>query len=267
MATSPATTARARRPTGRRLDAAAAQGVVGLVDFEFMRRRRRLGRALVERLRPAAGPGATYADGLEEVIEAGLRTGDPLPAARRPAHHGAAQDHQRRLAQHPDGLVLRAVRRRAAGWSTRRRGRTSPAPSCARCSPAPTCAGLEVATHAIGDAAVRRRPRRVRRHRRPRLDRARPAGRPRRRTPDGRARPAGQRAARAPARRPRPHRAGLAGASGERRSRSAGCSTTASSSAFGSDAPVSPLDPWLAMAAAVHRSADDRDGRGTPSRR
>jgi predicted amidohydrolase YtcJ len=28
---------------------------------------------------------------------------------------------------------------------------------------------------------------------------------------------------------------------------------------FGSDAPVSPLDPWDAMAAAVHRSADDRD--------
>ncbi len=28
--------------------------------------------------------------------------------------------------------------------------------------------------------------------------------------------------------------------------------------ALGSDAPVSPLDPWLAMAAAVHRSADDR---------
>ncbi len=28
---------------------------------------------------------------------------------------------------------------------------------------------------------------------------------------------------------------------------------------FGSDAPVSPLDPWDAVAAAVHRSADDRD--------
>lgn len=27
---------------------------------------------------------------------------------------------------------------------------------------------------------------------------------------------------------------------------------------FGSDAPVAPLDPWLAMAAAVHRSADER---------
>lgn len=32
---------------------------------------------------------------------------------------------------------------------------------------------------------------------------------------------------------------------------------------LGSDAPVSPLDPWLAMAAAVHRSADDR-GPWTP---
>ena len=29
--------------------------------------------------------------------------------------------------------------------------------------------------------------------------------------------------------------------------------------ALGSDAPVSPLDPWLAIAAAVHRSADDRE--------
>jgi predicted amidohydrolase YtcJ len=28
--------------------------------------------------------------------------------------------------------------------------------------------------------------------------------------------------------------------------------------AFGSDAPVAPLDPWLAIAAAVHRSRDDR---------
>ena len=28
---------------------------------------------------------------------------------------------------------------------------------------------------------------------------------------------------------------------------------------LGSDAPVSRLDPWLAMSAAVHRSADDRD--------
>src|SRR5699024_3463564 len=28
---------------------------------------------------------------------------------------------------------------------------------------------------------------------------------------------------------------------------------------LGSDAPVAPLDPWLAMAAAVHRSADERE--------
>lgn len=29
--------------------------------------------------------------------------------------------------------------------------------------------------------------------------------------------------------------------------------------ALGSDAPVAPLDPWVALAAAVHRTADDRD--------
>jgi predicted amidohydrolase YtcJ len=28
---------------------------------------------------------------------------------------------------------------------------------------------------------------------------------------------------------------------------------------LGSDAPVSPLDPWLAVAAAVHRSSDERE--------
>ena len=28
---------------------------------------------------------------------------------------------------------------------------------------------------------------------------------------------------------------------------------------LGSDAPVSPLDPWVAIAAAVHRSADERE--------
>jgi predicted amidohydrolase YtcJ len=28
--------------------------------------------------------------------------------------------------------------------------------------------------------------------------------------------------------------------------------------ALGSDAPVSPLDPWLAISAAVHRSRDER---------
>ena len=28
---------------------------------------------------------------------------------------------------------------------------------------------------------------------------------------------------------------------------------------LGSDAPVSPLDPWLAMSAAVHRSSDERE--------
>ncbi|WP_442940263.1 amidohydrolase family protein [Nocardioides sp. B-3] len=39
-------------------------------------------------------------------------------------------------------------------------------------------------------------------------------------------------------------------------SRSGGCSTTASTWCSVPDAPVSPLDPWLAIAAAVHRAVD-----------
>ena len=153
---------------------------------------------------------ATYADRLEEVIEARLRTGDPLPGTDgritmgplkiisdgslntrtawccEPYADGARLDAAGRRGQPPRGRAHRAARPRA---HVRSRG---------------------------GDPRDRRRRGRrragcVRRHRRPRLDRARPADRPRRRTPDRRAGPAGQRAARPPARRPRPHRADLAG--------------------------------------------------------
>ena len=97
---------------------------------------------------------ATYADGLDEVIEAGLRTGDPLPSTDEPAHHGAAEDHQRRVAQHPHRLVLRAVRRRRSARRSRPARPTSPRPSCTALLARAHMSGLEVATHAIGDAAV-----------------------------------------------------------------------------------------------------------------
>ena len=42
--------------------------------------------------------------------------------------------------------------------------------------------------------------------------------------------------------------------------------TPAPTSLFGSDAPVSPLDPWAAMAAAVFRTRDGRPSRGGRSR-
>ena len=130
-------------------------GVVGLVDFEFSGGARRVGRAL----------GARAADLLR------IRHGDvrrhprrrhrrrpahrrPAARLRRPRHDGPAEDHQRRLAEHPHGLVLRAVRRRAPPGVPLRPAQPLRRRAARRCSPARTARGLEVATHAIGDAAV-----------------------------------------------------------------------------------------------------------------
>ena len=72
-----------------------------------------------------------------------------------------------------------------------------------------------------------------------------------------RARGGGQRAAGARARRPRRRRPALGGAHRPRlplpHLLDAGVEIV-----LGSDAPVAPLDPWITIAAAVHRSGDDR---------
>ena len=68
------------------------------------------------------------------------------PARRRPAaDDGAAQDHQRRLAQHPHGLVLRAVRREGGA---RRRGRPAQ----------PDPRGAAAAARAVPQPAASRSP-------------------------------------------------------------------------------------------------------------
>ena len=196
---------------------------------------------------------ATYADTLDDVVGAGLRTGDPR--ARPAADDGAAEDHQRRVAQHPDRVVLRAVRRR---------------PPSGVPAGQPNLSGAELREllarprgraggghHAIGDAAVREALAAY---------------------ADTGARGSvehAQMARREDVRR----MAELGSAPASSRPT---CSTTATTEriwgersercfafrwmledgvelALGSDAPVSPLDPWLALAAAVHRSADERD--------
>ena len=65
---------------------------------------------------------------LDEVIGAGLRTGDPLVEGQDLLDDGPAQGHQRRFAQHPLGVVRAPVRRRV-GLAARP---TSRPPSCAR---------------------------------------------------------------------------------------------------------------------------------------
>ncbi|MBD8869835.1 amidohydrolase [Nocardioides donggukensis] len=234
---------------------AASRGIVGVVDFEFSggaaEWAERWSVAGLLRIRMA-----TYAEGLPTVLGAGLRTGDPLPGCDDRALMGplkiisdgslntrtawcCAPYADGDFLEHPSGapnltgLELRALLREAHGH------------------------GLEIAVHAIGDAAVREAldayeetgatgsiehaqlidPRDV-----PRLAEL------------------GIRASVQPAHllddrdvteQCWPDRSGRSFAL--RWLLDAGVEVR-----LGSDAPVAPLDPWLAMAAAVHRSGDDR---------
>lgn len=235
---------------------AAARGVVGLVDFEFS------GGAPEWAERWAAGAGllrirmATYAEGMPAVALAGLRTGDVLPGCDERATMGPLKiisdgSLNTRTAwcfaayadgewlEHPaglpnlDGLELRGLLRQAHGH------------------------GLEVAVHTIGDAAVREALdafgdtgatgsiEHAQLVDRGDLDRLAELGL------RASVQPAHLLDDRDVAEQCWPDRAERAFAL--RWLFDAGVDVR-----FGSDAPVAPLDPWLAMAAAVHRSADDR---------
>jgi len=239
------------------LAAAAALGVVGIVDFEFNGRLQ----PWVDRWHDGGDllrvRWATYAAGLDEVLESGLRTGDPIPGADDRLTMGPLKiisdgSLNTRTAwccdlyadadvlEHPAGLPNQsgAELRSLLGRATQ--------------------GGLQVATHAIGDAAVTEaltayaetwatgsiehaqlvQPQDV-----------------------SRIAELGLRASVQPAHllddrdlteKIWPGRSDRCFAF--RWMLDAGVELV-----LGSDAPVSPLDPWLAMAAAVHRSADDRE--------
>ena len=237
------------------LAAAAALGVVGLTDMEWERGpfvwpgRHRPGTDLL-RVRTA-----TYADGLDDVLAAGLRTGTPLEGT--------------------DGLVTMgplkvifdgSLNTRTAWCCAPYAGGTdawtgmvnlSPAELTGLCRRA-SAGGLEVAVHAIGDAAVGAA-----------LDAVEAAG------AQGslehvqlvadadlpRFAALGVRASVQPA-----HllddRDVTAALWPDRQARSFALRSLLDAGAelrLGSDAPVARLDPWLAMAAAVHRSGDERE--------
>lgn len=240
----------------RAAERAAALGVVGYVDFEFTRgvdewpSRVTAGGIDLQRVRIG-----TYVDGFDDVVEAGLRTGDPVGESGllemgslkiisdgslntrtafccEPYTDGADPAHPRGV-QNVHPAELRHLLARAKE------------------------AGLTVALHAIGDAAVGDA-----------LDAFEATG----------ARGTVEHAQlMRPADIPRMGRLGI-GASvqpahlwddrdvthlcwADRADRCfpfADLARHGVTLTLGSDAPVSPLDPWLAMAAAVHRSDDDR---------
>jgi predicted amidohydrolase YtcJ len=241
----------------RTLDAAAALGVVGIVDFEFGGGRaewaeRWAAGCDLQRIR-----WATYADTLDDVIAAGLRTGDPLPGCDDRATMGPlkiisdgslntrtawccepyADAHR---LEYPSGQPnlsgdeLRELLSRAHG------------------------AGLEIATHAIGDAAVAEAlAAYAETGARGSVEHAQLVGR------DDVRRMAelGIRASVQPAHLldDRDLTEKIWPGRGERSFAFRWMLDAGVELALGSDAPVSPLDPWLAIAAAVHRSADERD--------
>jgi predicted amidohydrolase YtcJ len=239
------------------LEAAAAKGIVGLVDFEF-------GAPVSDWSdRWAAGADllrvqvATYAEHLDEVIASGLRTGDPLPGCDGLATMGP-------LKIISDGSINTRTAWCCAPYvdgadPEHPAGRPNlPASELKDLMRRAHANGLEVATHAIGDAAVDtalmayadtgasgsiEHAQLINR-----ADVRRMAG-------------LGLRASVQPAHllddrdlteQCWPDRA-------ERCFALRWMLDGDVTLALGSDAPVSPLDPWLAMAAAVHRSADTRD--------
>jgi predicted amidohydrolase YtcJ len=246
----------ADRAYGAAVQEAATRGVVGVVDMEWGAGHRewpeRLARG-VDLLRVRA---AVYPDLLDEVVDAGLRTGDPLPGGAdlltmgplKVISDGSLGSRTAACCTpYADAADLEAPR----GTQNHSRDELVALLDRAR------SAGLEAAVHVIGDAAATTA-----------LDAFAATG------AAGslehlqlvdladlpRVAALGLRASVQPA-----HllddRDATAKVWPDRADRCFALRSMADAGvrlALGSDAPVARLDPWLAMAAAVHRSGDDR---------
>ena len=232
----------------RTLEQAAALGITGVVDLE----RGQTAADWEPRDSPVRVRVATYADGLDAVVAAGLRSGDVLPGSPGTVTMG------------PLKIISDGSLNTRTAWCCEEYADGSGAGAANQTSDELTrlldlahANGLEVATHAIGDLALREaltaydatgaagsieHAQLVRRDELPRM-----AG-------------LGLRASVQPAHLLDdrdvtelcwPDRA-------ERCFAFRWMVDAGVELALGSDAPVSPLDPWLAVSAAVHRSADDR---------
>ncbi len=236
----------------RSLEAAAALGVTGIVDFEFSGGVTDWAERFAEGADTMRVRMATYADGLDEVIDAGLRTGDVLPGCTELATMGP-------LKVISDGsLNTRTAwccEPYADGTGSGAANQTTE--ELLDLLKLATGHDIEVATHAIGDAAVREA-----------LDAYAATGAQGsiehaqlvRRDDVRRLAALGIRASVQPAHllddRDATERVWV-----DRANRCFALRWMLDEGvtlALGSDAPVSPLDPWLAMAAAVHRSGDER---------
>lgn len=239
----------------RTLDAAAARGVAGLVDFEFGASREEWAERWEQGCDRLRIRWATYADTLDDVIAAGLRTGDPLAADQR-------------LTMGPLKIISDGSLNTRTAWCCEPYGDAhrleypSGQPNLSGAELREQLArahagGLEIATHAIGDAAVREAlAAYAETGARGSIEHAQLCRRDDVRRMAG----LGVRASVQPAHLldDRDVTDRIWGARSERSFAFRWMVDDGVELALGSDAPVSPLDPWLAMASAVHRSADER---------
>lgn len=236
---------------------AASRGLVGIVDMERGDRLRdwpeRLAAGIDQlRVRPA-----TYPDGLDDVISAGLRTGTELPEGRGLALMGP-------LKIVSDGsLNTRSAYcfdpyDRSGALEEPRGTQNFSLDELTRLLAQARSAGLEVSVHAIGDAALAtaldafERTGATGSIEHAQLVRWDDLARMARLGLRGSVQPAHLLDDRDVTTQVWPDRA-------ERCFPFRSMLDQGISLRFGSDAPVSPLDPWLAMAAAVHRSGDERE--------
>ena len=232
---------------------AAAKGVVGLVDVEWEDGHRLWPARVAQGADLLRVRTATYPDDLDGVLSAGLRTGDAVPGGGGLVTMG------------PLKVIFDGSLNTRTAWCCEPYGgdgtwrgtlNLSPDELTALCARA-HAGGLQVAVHAIGDAAVGAA-----------LDAVERSG----------ARGSIEHV-QLVARRDLPRFAALGVAASvqpahllddrdvtehvwpDRVDRAFALRSLLLAGAelrLGSDAPVAPLDPWLAMAAAVHRSADAR---------
>ena len=231
---------------------AAHRGVVGITDMEFESSVATWSRMVPLGLDTLRVRASTYLYGLEATIADGLRTGDPLPGGGTVATMGPLKI----IADGSLGTMTALCCEPYAGHDTRGTCNVSPEELLQALRTA-RAHGLDAAVHAIGDAAATMV-----------LDAFRdsgihgsiehaqlldPADIPRMAA-------LGVRASVQPAQLydDRDLSEQLWPGCGDRSFMLRSMLDAGVQLALGSDAPVAPLDPWLAMAAAVHRSADTR---------
>ncbi|WP_324650534.1 amidohydrolase [Georgenia sp. H159] len=254
------------------LATAAARGVVGVVDMEFAPNHRVWPERVADGLDSLRVRTGVYVDDLADVLAAGLRTGDPLPGGGGLLTMGpvkvisdGALNTRTAFCHEPYGVVDHGAGVEPGDGHASFGAQTVPASELVELMRRAAAAGLTAAVHAIGDAAVtialdsyaasgaRGTIEHAQLVRRSDVARFAQLG------VGASVQPAHLLDDRDVAEACWPGRADrtfplrdLLDAGAELR--------------FGSDAPVAPLDPWLAMSAAVHRSADER-GPWTPAQR